>query len=144
MYEGPMACRHLGQFFQLAIEFNLDQADFTLKALNSEYKKGIEIYKPQWYSQSQYYYFDEFLDENKVNKRLYKQEEIVYEKERMYWLGYCLQDWSNRAHISGIDIAKMLGIRGVNHLLKNYKVYHTVDAMYVLEDCKDYLGIKDE
>ena len=42
-----MACRHLGQFFKLSIEYNMDEVDFTLVALNSEYKQGIEIYQPQ-------------------------------------------------------------------------------------------------
>ncbi len=54
MDEYSMACRHLGQFFKLAVEYNMDAVDFTLTALNSEYKQGIEIYQPQWYSQSQY------------------------------------------------------------------------------------------
>ena len=37
-----MACRHLAQFFQVSIKYNLEQVDFTLKALQSEYKEGIE------------------------------------------------------------------------------------------------------
>ncbi len=138
MNEHIMACRHLGQFFQIAIEYNLDEVDFTLKALCSDYKIGIEIYQPQWYSQSPYYYFEEFLEENIVNSRVYSIEEKVYEKERMYWLGYCLQTWSNKTNISGKVIANKLNIHGVEHLLSNYNIYHTVDTMYVLEDTEDY------
>lgn len=142
MDEQVMACRHLAQFFQLAVEYNMDEIDFTLKALNSEYKEGIEIFQPQWYSQSQYYYFEEFMEENIVKTRIYTEDEIEYEKERMYWLGYCLQAWSNRADLSGEKICKLLGKEGVEHLLRNYKIYHTVDPMYVFEDCKDCLNIK--
>jgi hypothetical protein len=142
MDEQVMACRHLGQFFQLAVEYNFEEIDFTLKALNSEYKEGIEIFKPQWYSQSQYYYFEEFMEENEVKKLVYNENDVEYEKEKMYWLGYCLQTWSNRARLSGRMISEMLGEVGVEHLLRNYKIYHTVDPMYVLEDCKDYLNVK--
>lgn len=137
-----MACRHLAQFFQLSIEYNMNEVDFTLKALCSDYKKGIEIYQPQWYSQSQYYYFEEFMEENEVTHSLYKEDEITYEKERMYWLGYLLQTWSNKALVSGKELAKMLDIHGITHLLRNYKIYHTVDPMYVLLDSEDYLNIK--
>jgi len=136
-----MACRHLAQFFQIAIEYKLEEIDFTLKALNSEYKEGIEIFKPQWYSQSPYYYFEEFIEENQIKSRNYNEDELEYEKERMYWLGYCLQSWSNRANLSGKEISKIFGELGVEHLLRNYKIYHTVDPMYVLEDCKDCLNI---
>lgn len=52
-----MACRHLGRFFKIAVEYNLDQVDFVMKVLKSEYKEGIEKFYPQWYSQSPYYYF---------------------------------------------------------------------------------------
>lgn len=137
-----MACRHLAQFFQVAVKYNLDQIDFTLKALQSDYKKGIEIYQPQWYSQSQYYYFEEFLDENKVKSRNYEEDEKEYEEERMYWIGYCLQTWSNNIGISGKELAQTLGEKGVKHLLDNYQIYHTVDPMYVHEDTEDYLGEK--
>lgn len=142
MDEQVMACRHLAQFFQLAIEYNMDEIDFTLKALNSEYKEGIEVFQPQWYSQSQYYYFEEFMEENMVKGRIYSDDEVEYEKERMYWIGYCLQSWSNRAKLSGREISKALGKVGIEHLLRNYKIYHTVDPMYVLEDCQDCLEIK--
>lgn len=142
MDDHSMACRHLGQFFKVAIEYNMDEVDFTLAALNSEYKRGIEIYQPQWYSQSQYYYFEEFMEENKVKEKIYDEDEITYEKERMYWLGYCLQDWSNRAKVTGAEIATALGEERVRHLIRNYKIYHTVDPMYVLEDCQDCLEIK--
>jgi len=141
MDEQVMACRHLAQFFQIAIEYKLEEIDFTLKALNSEYKEGIEIFKPQWYSQSPYYYFEEFIEENQIKSRNYNEDELEYEKERMYWLGYCLQSWSNRANLSGKEISKIFGELGVEHLLRNYKIYHTVDPMYVLEDCKDCLHI---
>jgi len=141
MDEQVMACRHLAQFFQIAIEYKLEEIDFTLKALNSEYKEGIEIFKPQWYSQSPYYYFEEFIEENQIKSRNYNEDELEYEKERMYWLGYCLQSWSNRANLSGKEISKIFGELGVEHLLRNYKIYHTVDPMYVLEDCKDCLNI---
>lgn len=143
MDENLMACRHLAQFFQVSIEYNMDEIDFTLKALCSDYKKGIEIYQPQWYSQSQYYYFEEFMEENEVKEALYKEDEITYEKEKMYWLGYLLQTWSNKALVSGKELAKMLGTQGVTHLLRNYKIYHTVDPMYVLLDSEEYLNIKE-
>lgn len=39
MNEQIMACRHLAQFFQLAIKYNMDEIDFTLKAL----KKIVRI-----------------------------------------------------------------------------------------------------
>lgn len=142
MDEKIMACRHLAQFFQVSIKYNLEQVDFVLKALRSEYKKGIEIYQPQWYSQSQYYYFEEFLEENKVNERFYEANERDYEEERMYWIGYCLQTWSNNIGICGERIAEILGEKGVKHLLDNYNVYHTVDPMYVHEDTEDYLENK--
>jgi hypothetical protein len=144
MNEQIMACRHVAQFFQLAVEYNMDEIDFTLKALNSEYKEGIEMFKPQWYSQSQYYYFEEFMEDNIVKSRIYKENEIEYEKERMYWLGYCLQTWSNRTNLSGREISKILGGVGVEHLIRNYKIYHTVDPMYVFEDCKECLNIQIE
>jgi len=38
MDENSMACRHLGQFFKVAVEYNMDEVDFTIAALNSEYK----------------------------------------------------------------------------------------------------------
>ncbi|MBU3107673.1 DUF3791 domain-containing protein [Clostridium gasigenes] len=141
MDEQIMACRHLAQFFQIAIEYNMNEVDFTIKALCSEYKEGIEIYKPQWYSQSQYYYFEEFMEENIVESKIYNDEEIEYEKERMYWLGYCLQTWSNKTLKSGKEISTILGTKGIEHLLQNYKIYHTVDPMYVLEDSEEYLEI---
>lgn len=137
-----MACRHLGLFFEVSIEYNLDQIDFTLKALKSEYKKGIEIYQPQWYSQSQYYYFEEFLEDNNVKEKLYKEDEITYEKEVMYWLGYCLQEWSNNTNKSGAELAKLLDENGIEHLIRNYKIYHTVSPMYVLEDAEECLSIQ--
>lgn len=137
-----MACRHLAQFFEVSIKYNMDEVDFTIKALCSDYKKGIEIYQPQWYSQSQYYYFEEFMEENIVKTNIYKPDEIIYEKERMYWLGYCLQTWSNKTCISGKKLANLLGIKGVEHLISNYKIYHTVDPMYVLEDSEDCLNIE--
>ena len=59
----------------------------------------------------------------------------------MYWLGYCRQSWSNRADLSGKVISKGLDEVGVEHLIRNYKIYHTVDPMYVLEDCKDCLNV---
>ncbi len=139
MDEKIMACRHLAQFFQVSIKYNSEQTDFILKALKSEYKKGIEIYQPQWYSQSQYYYFEEFLEENSVLAKEYKEDEKEYEEERMYWIGYCLQDWSNKTSITGIEIAQKLGKKGVKHLLDNYGIYHTVAPMYVLEDTFEYL-----
>lgn len=37
-----MARRHLGQFFKVSIEYNMDEVDFTLAALNREYKREIE------------------------------------------------------------------------------------------------------
>lgn len=81
------------------------------------------------------------MEDNKVKSRVYEEDEIEYEKERMYWLGYCLQTWSNRGNLSGKEIAKIFGEAGIEHLLRNYKVYHTVDPMYVLEDSKDCLNI---
>ena len=126
----------------LDIQYNMDEVDFTLKALCSDYKKGIEIYQPQWYSQSQYYYFEEFMEENKVKTSIYNEDEITYEKEKMYWLGYLLQTWSNKTLVLGKELAKLLDIKGVTHLLRNYKIYHTVDPMYVLLDSEDYLNIK--
>lgn len=134
MHDHAVACRHLAQFFQIAIEYNMDEVDFVIKALNSEYKDGIESYIPQWYSQSKYYYFEEFMEDNEVKHREYKEEDIFYEKERMYWLGYCLQAWSNKTTLRGTDIAKLYGEDGIEHLLKHYKIYHTVDPLYVLED----------
>ena len=81
------------------------------------------------------------MEENKIKSRIYREEEREYEKERMYWLGYCLQAWSNRANLPGKEIAKIFGEAGIEYLLRNYKVYHTVDPMYVLEDLKDCLNI---
>lgn len=135
-----MACRHLGQFFRISVEYNMEPVDFVIKALNSNYKEGIEIFRPQWYSQSPYYYFDEFMDENVVKEYKYKDDDRCYEKERMYWLGYCLQTWSNRTTLNGKDIAKIYGKEGIRHLWNNYKVYHTVDPMYVLEDTIEING----
>ncbi|MEG2917503.1 MAG: hypothetical protein RR891_07435 [Clostridium sp.] len=141
MDEHYMASRHLGQFFELSIEYNMDEIEFTLATLNSEYKRGIEIYQPQWYSQSKYYYFEEFMEQNKIKNHVYGSDEITYEKERMYWLGYCLQDWGNRGNLTGNQIATTLGKEGISHLINNYKIYHTVDPMYVLEDCIECLNI---
>lgn len=59
----------------------------------------------------------------------------------MYWLGYCLQEWSNAKGLKGEDIVKLYGEDGIRHLIKNYKVYHTVDLLYVLEDTLDIHGI---
>lgn len=112
----------------------MNQIDFTLKVLCSEYKKGIDIYQPQWYSQSKYYYFEEFMEDNNVKTRKYDENQVEYEKDRMYWLGYCLQEWSNKVNLTGKKIAEVLGEKGVEHLLRNYKIYHTVDSMYVLKD----------
>lgn len=140
--EKVMACRHLAQFFSLCIEYNMDEVDFTIKALKSNYKKGIEIYQPQWYSQSQYYYFEEFMEESKVNSYVYSNDEIEYEKERMYWLGYCLQTWSNNIGVTGKALESILGEKGIKYLLSNYKIYHTVDPMYVHLDTQENLNIE--
>lgn len=137
-----ISCRHLAQFFEVSVLYNLNQLDFTKKALCSNYKKGIEIYQPQWYSQSKFYYFEEFLEENDIKKHIYDEIEIDYEKERMYWFGYCLQTWSNNLEITGEKILELLSDKGIIHLLENYRVYHTVDFMYVYEDTMDYLEIK--
>lgn len=142
MDEKIMACRHLAQFFQVSIKYSLEPIDFIIKSLQSEYKEGIENYQPQWYSQSQYYYFEEFLEDNEVNIKVYEEYEIDYEEERMYWIGYCLQTWSNNIGISGKKTAEILGKKGIKHLLDNYNIYHTVDPMYVHEDAEDYLQIK--
>ncbi|MBN1038795.1 DUF3791 domain-containing protein [Clostridium botulinum] len=136
-----MACRHLAQFFRISVEYNMDPVDFTIKALSSSYKEGIEAFVPQWYSQSPYYYFDEFIEENLVKYYKYKEENKLYEKERMYWLGYCLQDWCNKSKLTGKDIAKIYGENGIKHLIDNYTVYHTVDPMYVLEDTIEIHGL---
>lgn len=136
-----MACRHLAQFFKISVEYNMEPVDFAIKALNSEYKEGIEEFRSQWYSQSPYYYFDEFMEENSVKSYTYKEEDKLYEKERLYWLGYCLQDWSNKTKLKGKDIAEIYGEKGIQHLLNNYKVYHTVDPMYVLEDTIEIHGL---
>ena len=139
--DSTVACKHLGRFFKLCVEYNLEKIDFTMKALNSDYKKGIEKYKPQWYSQSEYYYFEEFLEENIIEKYIYEEKERIYNEEVMYWLGYCLQEWSNAKQLKGEDIARLYGEDGIRHLIKNYKVYHTVDPLYVLEDTLDIHGI---
>lgn len=57
-----------------------------------------------------------------VKKRIYSEDEISYEKEMMYWIGYCLQTWSNRENMMGKEIANMLGEVGVKHLLDNYRI----------------------
>jgi hypothetical protein len=54
---------------------------------------------------------------------------------------YCLQNWSNRTDLSGKKIAKAFGETGVEHLNRNYKIYHIVDPMYAFKDCKDCLNI---
>lgn len=65
----------------------------------------------------------------------------MYEQERMYWLGYCLQSWSNRANLKGEDILKYYDEKAIKQLLNNYKVYHTVDPLVVLEDTIDINNI---
>ncbi|MGL5646662.1 MAG: hypothetical protein ACRDDY_02330 [Clostridium sp.] len=142
MKEIVIACRHLGRFFKASVEYNLEPIDFVLKALESNYKIGIEEYRGQWYSQSPYYYMEEFLEENNVKKIEYKKEEKEYEKERMYWLGYCLQDWSNRTILKGKDISKLWGRDGIEQVYSHYKIYHTVDSLYVLEDSIEMNNIK--
>ncbi|MGL5417707.1 MAG: hypothetical protein ACRDAU_18715 [Clostridium sp.] len=142
MKETVIACRHLGRFFKASIEYNLEPIDFILKALESNYKIGIEEYRGQWYSQSPYYYMEEFLEENNVKKIVYKKEDKEYEKERMYWLGYCLQDWSNRTILKGKDISRLWGREGINQVYSHYKIYHTVDSLYVLEDSIEMNNIK--
>ncbi|MGL4912331.1 MAG: hypothetical protein ACRC3Y_07855 [Romboutsia sp.] len=142
MKETVIACRHLGRFFKASIEYNLEPIDFILKTLESNYKIGIEEYRGQWYSQSPYYYMEEFLEENNVKKIVYKKEDKEYEKERMYWLGYCLQDWSNRTILKGKDISRLWGREGINQVYSHYKIYHTVDSLYVLEDSIEMNNIK--
>ncbi|MGL4760717.1 MAG: hypothetical protein ACRCWG_04590 [Sarcina sp.] len=134
MSNTSVACRHLGRFFKASIDFDLEPIEFILKALKSEYKVGIETYTSTWYSQSPYYYLEEFLESNSIKKYIYAQEDIVYEKERMYWMGFCLQYWSNRTTLKGKDIASLWGESGIEQLLKHYKIYHTVDPLVVLED----------
>ncbi|MGL4848342.1 MAG: hypothetical protein ACRC28_05370 [Clostridium sp.] len=142
MKETVIACRHLGRFFKASVEYNLEPIDFLLKALESNYKIGIEEYRGQWYSQSPYYYMEEFLEENNVKKIEYKKEDKEYEKERMYWLGYCMQDWSNRTILKGKDISKLWGRDGIEQVYSHYKIYHTVDSLYVLEDSIEMNNIK--
>ncbi|MGL5712028.1 MAG: hypothetical protein ACRCX2_03340 [Paraclostridium sp.] len=103
------------------------------------HKDGIETYRPRWYSQSPYYYFEEFLECNEIKEMKYNIDEVEYEKERMYWVGYCLQTWSNKEKLLGKLIVTKLGEKGIKHLLDNYNIYHTVDPMYVLDDTVDYL-----
>ena len=33
-----------------------------------------------------------------------------------------------------LDIARLYGKTGIKHLIDNYKIYHRVDPMYVLQD----------
>ncbi|MGL5617029.1 MAG: hypothetical protein ACRDD2_12505 [Sarcina sp.] len=134
MKDEVIACRHLGRFFKASIDFDLEPIDFIIKALESNYKIGIENYRGQWYSQSPYYYLDEFLEENIMQKIQYEEKDKDYEKERMYWVGYCLQDWSNRTTLKGKDISNLWRKKGIEQIYYNYKIYHTVDPLYVLED----------
>lgn len=136
-----IASRNFGRFLKTSVDYNFEPVDFTLKALNSEYKRGIEIYNGHWFSQSPYYYLDEFLETNKVKIKPYNDEDKTYEKERMYWLGYCLQDWSNRTTLTGKDISKLWGEDGIRQVLDHYKIYHTVDPLVVLEDSIDVNNI---
>ncbi|WP_297633555.1 hypothetical protein [uncultured Clostridium sp.] len=142
MKDSVIACRHLGRFFKISIDYDLEPIDFVIKALESNYKIGIEEYRGQWYSQSPYYYMEEFLEENYIRRVKYKEEDKEYEKERMYWLGYCLQDWSNRTILNGKDISEHWGREGIEQIYSHYKIYHTVDPLYVLEDSIDINDIK--
>lgn len=140
--EKTVACRHLGRFFRISVEYNLEPIEFILKALKSEYKEGIEAYNSNWYSQSPYYYFEEFLETNKVTKKEYSKDELFYEKERLYWIGYCLQAWSNRTKLNGNEISNLWGHEGIEQILSHYKIYHTVDPLVVLEDSIDVNNIE--
>lgn len=136
-----IACRSFGRFLKASVDYDLEPVEFILKALESEYKDGIEDYNNHWYSQSPYYYLEEFLETNKISIEKYKDEDKTYEKERMYWMGYCLQDWSNRTTLKGKDICKLWGEKGIEQILSHYKIYHTVDPLVVLEDSIDINNI---
>lgn len=78
MNEMTLACRHLGTFFKASVTFNLEPIEFILKALNSEYKEGLEDFRPQWFSQSPYYYLEEFLETNKIKSFIYHTVDPLY------------------------------------------------------------------
>lgn len=139
--EKTVACRHLGRFFKASVDYDLEPIEFILKALESEYKIGIETYSNHWYSQSPYYYLEEFLETNSVSIKKYNNEDRFYEKERMYWMGYCLQYWSNKTTLKGNHISKLWGKEGIEQVLYHYKIYHTVDPLVVLEDSIDINNI---
>ena len=47
---------------------------------------------------------------------------------------HCLLEWSNKTVLKGNDIARIFGKTGIKLLIDNYKIYHRVDPMYVLQD----------
>lgn len=124
-------CDTQGQLFELSVAYEYSSETFIKTFMTSEIARNMdkEFNHIQWAGKS--YILSCMEDE--YSSVLTKGGEI-YEKERLYWIGYIYRYWALYTGESSKEIYKQAPVQKMNVI---YLMYHTMSPKLVIDKLKE-------
>lgn len=65
------------------------------------------------------------------------------QQDTAYFLSFCIEQYKNEKHLSGVDAIDVLGKYGVlDYLAEHYEMLHTQSRQWLMEDIDEFIALR--